>query len=386
MKHIFPALALVLCGCASAPQAQPAPPAQLSVAYPPDLIVSAGDQYLYEAERIDPRVTVLASPEPFHVQPLGNVTIIEQREGFVLVDSGGSPPAAERIAAFVRAIDPNKPVTAIILTHWHGDHVLGLRTLLAAWPQARTISTGPTRDNLLSPRTARFMPTEDAANNAALQADLAGGVAFLNGRAQEERLSAREREGYAQAGRELAQHARDHLHAARIAPAEVFTDRLLLDDADAPVEVRFLGRANTDGDAVVWLPRQRILIAGDTVVSPIPYGFGSFPGEWIGVLTAMRAMDFAVLVPGHGAPMRDRVYLDRLVALLTDVRGQVSTFAARGVPLTEAQTQVNLSAHAELFAAGDPWRRRWFTPYWAEPIIASAYREARGEPIVQGES
>ena len=43
------------------------------------------------------------------------------------------------------------------------------------------------------------------------------------------------------------------------------------------MRLRFLGRANTEGDAIAWLPRQRIVMTGDVVVSPTPFGFFSFP-------------------------------------------------------------------------------------------------------------
>jgi hypothetical protein len=76
------------------------------------------------------------------------------------------------------------------------------------------------------------------------------------------------------------------------------------------------------------------------------------------------------------------VYLDQVIALLTEIRAQVAPVAQ--APLDEARRGVNLGAHSDLFSGGDPWKRRWFGAYWAQPIIASAWREARGEPIVQG--
>jgi len=372
-----------LAGCVSAPPDLSNPP---SPAYAEDLLVTPADGYLQEPTRIDRRIIVFASPQPFHVQPIGNVTAIEQRDGFVLVDAGGTPAAAERIIATLAAIS-DKPVKAIIITHWHGDHVLGLRTLRARWPSARTISTAQTQASLTNPATAPFMPSDDAASNAEIQANLLAGVEFLQGRADDAQFEQRVRDGYAQAAREVGQHARDLTAplAARLAPGETFTNRLVIADRDAPVEVLFLGRANTDGDAVVWTPRQRVLITGDIVVSPIPFGFGSYPEDWLGTLDRIKAYDFAALVPGHGAVMHDRTYLDALSALLRDVRAQVAPIA-EGSTLEDVRERIDLGASADAFASGDPWKRRWFFPYWAQPIIASAYKEARGEPILQGGS
>ncbi len=135
------------------------------------------DGYVYEAQRLTPRVHVIAQPRPFHLQPLGNVTVIEQRTGLVLVDAGGSRGSGERVVSLVREISP-KPVTAVVLTHWHGDHVLGAAAIHRAWPAAQLIATERTRDHLLGalmrayprgvdtpttpPRTARCKPGSPA--------------------------------------------------------------------------------------------------------------------------------------------------------------------------------------------------------------------------------
>src|SRR4051812_5064055 len=95
------------------------------------------DGYFQETLTLAPGVWVLAQPR-FQVQPCGNVTVVEQSDGLVLVDAGGSPGAGRRIVERVRALSP-KPVKAVIITHWHGDHPQGLSEILKAWPNARTI-------------------------------------------------------------------------------------------------------------------------------------------------------------------------------------------------------------------------------------------------------
>jgi glyoxylase-like metal-dependent hydrolase (beta-lactamase superfamily II) len=172
--------------------------------------------------------------------------------------------------------------------------------------------------------------------------------------------------------------------ARRVAPTEIFEDRLTLPDRIRPVEVRFLGRANTAGDAIVWLPRQRVVFTGDVVVAPVPYGFNSYPSDWIEVLNQLRALDYAVLAPGHGQPMRDSAYLDRLIAMLSDVRTQVAPLATTDLTAGAASAQVNLDAARDRLVGEDRWLRRWFRNYWKDPIVSSALREARGQPIIQG--
>jgi glyoxylase-like metal-dependent hydrolase (beta-lactamase superfamily II) len=69
------------------------------------------------------------------------------------------------------------------------------------------------------------------------------------------------------------------------------------------VELLYRGGAHTPGDIVVWLPRQRVLFAGDNVyvdrmlaILPI-----SKTKAWLASFEAVESLDPSVLVPGHGA-------------------------------------------------------------------------------------
>ena len=111
--------------------------------------------------------------------------------------------------------------------------------------------------------------------------------------------------------------------------------------------------------------------------------FGSYPADWLRTIDKLRAYDFQVLVPGHGAPQRDRAYLDRLAAAIAEVRAKVEPLAKQGMSLEEVRKQLAFSEQARGFVGDDPWLRRWFGEYWITPFLASAYKEANGQPIVQ---
>lgn len=354
---------------ASAAQDNPAPE-------PP----RAEDGYFAEVRHLAPGVWIFMQPR-FQIQPAGNVTVVEQADGLVLVDTGGSPGAARRIIREIRKIS-DKPVKAVVITHWHGDHPQGLSEVIAAWPQARTIATRATQAHLRDPKTMNTPAVLDPAADAAFQARGRDFAAYARRRA-EHAVTPQEMAGWARAERLFGQYARDMAGAVTLSTREAFDDALDLPDEDAPAEVRFLGRANTDGDAIVWLPRQKVLITGDVVVAPFPFGFGSYPGEWISALDRVRAYDFHVLAPGHGAPQTDRAYLDRLASALADVRAQVTPLAAQGLSLEEVRRRTDFSGQLEDFGGEDPWLRRWVAEYWITPIVASAYKEATGRPIIQ---
>ena len=342
------------------------------------------DGYLEGIERLAPRIWLIRQGRSYHMGPVGNVTVIEQSDGLVLVDSGSSPGSGRRIVRLVRSVR-NKPVKAVIITHWHGDHPFGLSAIREVWPTIRIIATERTRDAMTGPSLANYPQGRPDPQFDKKHFERFGGMAqYLERSAEDPKLAPEDREGFARTLRELEIHRRDIANLFVVAPTEVFRDRLTLSDRHSPVEIFHAGRANTDGDALVWLPRQRVMVTGDVVVSPVPFGYGSYPRDWIEVLRRVRSYNFRVLVPGHGAPQRDRIYLDRLIRLIEEVRAQVAPLAAQGLGLEEVRARINLKEQTRIFTGGDAWLARAFRDNWIAPIVESAWKEAKGIPITQG--
>ena len=325
-------------------------------------------------------VWLLTQPK-FQIQPDGNVTVIEQRDGLVLIDAGGSPGSGRRIVAMVKSLSA-KPVKAVIISQWHGDKAQGLTEILKAWPDARTIATGTTKIHLADPRTMNTPGAPDEARNARFLALAEREVDTLQ-KSADEAKSEPMKQGFDAAARMFRQYGPDMDGALTIATKEDFTKDLVIADPEHPVELMFLGRANTDGDAVVWLPRQKVVVAGEIVIAPFPYGFQSYPADWIATLGKLRAMPWRILVPGHGMPQTDRAQLDRISVALKDVRAQVAPLVKQGLTLEQVKAKVDLGANAKSFFGDDPWLAMWFRAYFTDGIVTSAYKEAKGEPIVQ---
>ncbi|MDP3749637.1 MAG: MBL fold metallo-hydrolase [Phenylobacterium sp.] len=323
---------------------------------------------------VAPHIWLIAKPAVTDPPFEGNVVVIEQARGLVVVDAGGAPVSGQAVVAEIRKLT-GKPVTWLVYTHYHGDHNLGAGAIRAAWPGVQIVSSTRTRENMTGP------PMAYVATYAKSYGDMA---AFAAARAEDAKLPQALRDGWrrtAQAGPAMVEAYSD----LKPHPADLtFESRINLADEIAPVEIAYLGRANTDGDVVVWAPRQRVLAAGDIVVAPIPYAAHTFPGDWVEVLRKLKAYDFKVLVPGHGAPQTDRAYLDRLIAALERVRAQVALLAKAGVPLEEVRKRLDLEPIRKAFAGDDPWLRFVLAVVFTGDLISNAYKEARGETVVQG--
>ncbi len=354
-------LALVMLAAAPAKAAEPFKPGP------------ASDGFFYETRSVTDRIHVIVRPDPVRIPAEGNVEVIEQSDGLVVIDAGGTPLGGRRIIEKIRAISP-KPVKVLIYTHWHGDHHLGASAFRAAWPKVRIISTAATRAAM----------TGEPMKYLASFKDQPAAIARASARFQNDpAMDAEAKARWAQAALDAPLTARAYEEAVVVPADETFTDRLELPDARAPLQVLFLGRANTDGDAVVWAPKQRVLITGDIVVAPYPYGTDSYPAEWIAVLKKLKAYDIKYLLPGHGGAQTDRAYLDLLIATLEDLRAEVGPLAKAGVPLAEVQKQVTLEKEARQFGPDSAWIRQFFNLFFVRSMVTNAYKEALGQPITQ---
>ena len=84
-------------------------------------------------------------------------------------------------------------------------------------------------------------------------------------------------------------------------PTITFKDRMTIDLGNKRVELMHLGEGHTRGDAVVWLPEDKVLFAGDLVeYGATPYCGDAQLGHWSGTLDALEALGAAALVPGRG--------------------------------------------------------------------------------------
>src|SRR5262249_30530439 len=149
--------------------------------------------------------------------------------------------------------------------------------------------------------------------------------------------------------RVFRQYAVDVDGALTLTTRESFSDRVSIPDRIAPVTAMFLGAANTDGDAIIWLPEQRVVVVGEVAILPFPYGFESYPSSWVNVLKKLSALKFAVLVPGHGLPQHDRRQIDKISAALKETRAQVNHLVRQGLSLEQIQERVDLSAQRASF-------------------------------------
>ena len=128
-------------------------------------------------------------------------------------------------------------------------------------------------------------------------------------------------------------------------PTLTFSDRLTIDlgrRSRGDLVLQYCGRGHTEGDIVAWLPRPRILFAGDLVEAEAAlYTGDAFHREWTGgTLDRVAALGAETLVGGRGGVSRGA---DAVAAAIAQTRGfldellaEVGAVHGRGGTLKEA--------------------------------------------------
>jgi len=112
--------------------------------------------------------------------------------------------------------------------------------------------------------------------------------------------------------RQLAIHqlyADDQKNIKPTPPSTTFDRDITLFRGTREIQIRFFGRAHTDGDIVVFLPRERIAAMGDMIpngLTNISYTGDGFIREWPDTLEQILALDFETVIPGHGAVFKGK--------------------------------------------------------------------------------
>src|SRR5665647_1078848 len=73
---------------------------------------------------------VSALGSPANQNFISNAAFVVTPGGVVVIDALGSPALAVRLIAEIRKIT-NQPITHVIATHYHADHIYGLQTFKA---------------------------------------------------------------------------------------------------------------------------------------------------------------------------------------------------------------------------------------------------------------
>jgi cyclase len=276
------------------------------------------------------------------VYVMSNALMIVGSKDVLLVDSHVTPNAANALLRSVRAVT-DKPVRYLVNSHYHFDHAHGNQVFpnqveIIGHSYTRTKLNGEMGNVLTESTMVSF--TENVPETVErLRAQLAETTGEAERAAVARNLKAQE----------------DHMMSLKeIIPTPpnitlesemtVYQD---LDDGSREIRLLHLGRAHTAGDVVIYLPQERLVFTGDMMLPSLSYMGDSFPLEWVDTLEALKALDFDVILPGHGAPLQGKEKIAHFQSYLADLWQKTGAMKARGLSAEETAAQIDLTNHAQ---------------------------------------
>jgi cyclase len=217
---------------------------------------------------------------------LSNAGVVDLDGSGLLFDTGLTLRAARDLEAVTRALT-GRPPQLTANSHWHLDHVLG-NQLFSERP---IYATRRTVELLLEQRGA----LETELSREKLEADVR--ELAESAKAATHPTVRREYEFVLNTHRALLEEAVD----LKLTPPTAGFERELELPGHRSARLVTFGSGHTESDALLLLPRDRILFAGDlVVVGQHPNLTSGDPGHWREVLDRVRELRPERIVPGHG--------------------------------------------------------------------------------------
>ncbi len=268
-----------------------------------------------------------------------NCTWVLFRDYVVVIDAN-FPWAAKEILPEIRKTTA-LPIRFLFNTHYHADHAFGSAQFAAA---------GAT---VVCSRACAAESREKG--EADWQSQIYGRASRPNANEHDLAVAAETR---------AQNYKLEH-------PSLLFDDKLTFDDGTRRLELIRMGPAHSLGDAVAFLPKERLLITGDLCVN---WTSGNNAGDrdadhanWIRALDTMAAWDVQTVIPGHGQ-LGTTATLRGQSAYLKDMLDQVRAGIQAGKSADQVANEVDLSKH---------------TPFGASPsagAVRSVYRRLNATP------
>lgn len=269
----------------------------------------------------EPRLEEIADGIQAFVQPdggwcLNNAGLVLTPSGSILIDTAATEARARRLRAFTMKV-AGAPPALLVNTHAHGDHTFGN----FVFPEATAVGS----------ERARREAADAGLHLTGLWPEVGWGAIEI------------------------------------VLPGVTFSDRMTIYRDGLELELRSFGPAHSARDTVVWLPRQRVLFAGDLIMSGVtPFVLtGSVTGLRSAVVR-LRELGPVTVVPGHG-PVGGPELLDATERYLDWLMGLARSGLDQGMTPLRTAREAELGEFAKLL---DPER--------LAPNLHRAYDELRG--------
>jgi glyoxylase-like metal-dependent hydrolase (beta-lactamase superfamily II) len=284
------------------------------------------------------------------VESFSHSVVLDAGDGLVAFDASHERTGGDVVAA-IRGWS-NTPVSHLVYTHGHADHVGGSPAFAAAYGDMTVVG-----HRNVDTRFDRYRYTNDW--NVLINARQFGGV----------------RGDFGMGG-----EAPDFIPAETARPNLVVDDHATVTVGDRTIQLHH-ARGETDDHLWAWMPEERWAFVGDFVIWNFPNAGNPqkvqrYPIEWAAALRDMAAHGPELLLPAHGLPIEGR---DRIQRVLVDIAGALEHLVSEVVAMMNAGEVLDTIVHS-VSIPDDVLERPYLRPLYDEPefVVRNIWRQFGG--------
>ncbi|MDQ1147845.1 cyclase [Bacillus sp. SORGH_AS 510] len=217
---------------------------------------------------------------------VGNAGFVDLGGQTLVFDTFNTQQAAEDLKTLAIRVT-NQPITWVVNSHWHGDHVRGNQV----FKESTIVSSQATFEKMKELHPARIEKQKG---------DIQGLINYI------QTLKLKLGEEY---DKELEQQI-NFLSEMEVSlptlelvlPQQTFKSEMSFKGSKRSARLFTLGGGHSYCDAILYIPEEKVAFMGDLLfVDTAPTIFEeSNPQKWIEILRKVEEMDIEVAIPGHG--------------------------------------------------------------------------------------
>ena len=265
-----------------------------------------------------------------------NAGFVVTDSGVVVIDAMATPRQAEELVRAIRSVTP-QPIRWLVLTHHHPDHHFGavvfrrLGAKVIAHPDRRVLASEGGEDALIA----------DWVRVVGL--DAMRGFEFAD------------------------------------VPDRPVTGTDTLRLGARTLIITHPGAAHSAGDLMIWLPRERILFAGDVLVEDgVTMVVDGSSGRLLRALAIIDSLQPRDAVPGHGAiPANPAALVARTRQYITGLRSAMRSAIEQGTPMGRAMASLPPADETRPVSLNSRRRRNAVRVYLEEERVYMGLDSAR---------
>ncbi|HWQ35371.1 MAG TPA: alkyl sulfatase dimerization domain-containing protein [Blastocatellia bacterium] len=281
---------------------------------------------------------------------LANTILVEGTNGVIIVDTGGGIGSAREVEKELRKIT-GKPVVAVIYTHFHPDHINGVKAYA-------------TDEDVKAGRVAIYaheMLLQNVQNQSAVIGPILGMRSAYSFGAALDAEDMKEMNGG------IGPNAHRGSTAAFIAPTRTFKDKLEVTLAGVRMQMLHVPSEAPD-EIAIFLPQNKVLLSAEVIQGPTLPNIHTLRGtsfrdpvKWFRSIDALRSFKAEHLVPAHGQPVSGADKVEEVLRMyrggIQFVHDQTIRYMNKGLTPDELANTVKFPPHLANFK---PYLREYY--------------------------